>query len=113
MKMNWKERILENIYDPTPRRPKPRVIAGSVRSTLRGRAREIWDKAQAAKEKKKEEVTEAEAATMGQLFAPEEAAKKERMAAFIARFGKGTRVEPVKRKPKPKPGWAIRRPSRS
>ena len=53
-----------------------------------------------------------EAATMGQLFAPEEKAeekaKETRMAEFIRRFGKGTTVKPVKRPERTLPGWAVR-----
>lgn len=56
--MNWQHTLLENIYDPTPKRPKPKVRKGFVGSSLRGRSRDIWDKAQAAKKKTK--VNEAE-----------------------------------------------------
>lgn len=57
--MNWQHTLLENIYDPTPKGPKPKVRKGSVRSTLSDRSRAIWDKAQTAKKKKKK-VNEAE-----------------------------------------------------
>ena len=52
-----------------------------------------------------------EAATMGQLFKPEEKAKQTRMADFIRRFGKGTKITPVPRPQRTLPGWAVRRPS--
>ncbi len=53
--MTWEQRICENIYDLTPKKPKPQVRAGSIRSSLSGRAREAWDRAQQAKKKVSEE----------------------------------------------------------
>lgn len=49
--MIWQQRLYENIYDPTPKGPKPRVRKDSIRSYLRGKGREAWDKAQAKKRK--------------------------------------------------------------
>ena len=46
-----KKTIKENIYDPAPKGPKPKTRKGSIRSSLRGKAREVWDKAQAEKQK--------------------------------------------------------------
>ena len=93
----------ENIYDPTPKGPKPKVGKGSVRSTLKGKARKVWDKAQAAKKKK---VTEAEAGTMNQLFSAQSAEDEAKRRTKLT--GKGTKVKPSSKPKRRLPGWARR-----
>jgi len=51
--VNWQERIIENIYDYTPKKPKPKVSTGNIRSTLSPKGQAAWDRAQARKKRKK------------------------------------------------------------
>lgn len=44
---------LENIYDLNPKKPKPKVRRGDVRSKLSPKGQAVWDRAQARKKRKK------------------------------------------------------------